>query len=239
MHESGHGMYEQGIGRALEGTPLARGASGGMHESQSRLWENLIGRSRDFWEAFYGDLQKTFPQQLGQTPLDVFYKAINKVYPSLIRVEADEMTYNMHIMLRFELETDLLEGRLAVKDAPEAWRARMMEYLGVTPPNDTDGILQDTHWSSGLGSFPSYALGNVFGAQLWEKAIEERPSIPDDIRQGEFVGLLTWLQDKVYQHGRKYEPKELIERVTGKPISTEPYIRYLRRKFSDIYGELG
>ncbi len=235
MHESGHGMYEQGVGRALEGTPLARGASGGMHESQSRLWENLVGRSRAFWEAFYPDLQETFPQQLGRTELDTFYRAINKVYPSLIRVEADEMTYNMHIMLRFELENELLEGRLAVKDAPEAWRARMNDYLGVIPPNDTEGILQDTHWSGSLGTFPSYALGNVFGAQLWEKAVEDRPSIPDDIRQGEFGALLTWLQDNVYQHGRKYEPKELIERVTGKPISTEPYIRYLRRKFSEIY----
>jgi carboxypeptidase Taq len=238
MHESGHGMYEQGIGRSLEGTSLARGASGGMHESQSRLWENLVGRSRNFWEGFYPELQKTFPQQLAQTHLNTFYKAINKVYPSLIRVEADEMTYNMHIMLRFELENELLEGRLAIKDAPEAWRTRMSEYLGIVPPNNTEGILQDTHWSTGMGTFPSYALGNVFGAQLWEKAVEDRPSIPDDIRQREFSSLLTWLQDNVYRHGRKYEPKELIERVTGKPISTEPYVEYLRRKFSELYGEL-
>ena len=149
------------------------------------------------------------------------------------------MTYNMHIIMRFELENELLEGRLLVKDAPEAWRERMNDYLGVVPANDTDGILQDTHWSSSLGSFPSYALGNVFGAQLWETALEDRPDIPDQIRHGEFGALHSWLRDNIYQHGRKYEPKDLIERVTGSPISTRPYIRYLRKKFGEIYGDLG
>ncbi|HZT96011.1 MAG TPA: carboxypeptidase M32 [Chloroflexota bacterium] len=238
MHESGHGMYEQGVGRGLEGTPVARGASGGFHESQSRLWENLVGRSRPFWEAFYPELQKTFPEQLGGASLDTFYRAVNKVYPSLIRVEADELTYNMHIMLRFELENELLEERLSVQDAPEAWRRKMDEYLGVTPPNDRLGILQDTHWATGLGGFPNYALGNVFGAQIWEKAVGDNPGIPDEIGQGQFETLLHWLQDNLYVHGRKFETKELMERVTGKPISTEPYIRYLRGKFGEIYGRL-
>lgn len=239
MHESGHAMYEQGIGRGLAGTPLARGASGGMHESQSRLWENLVGRSRPFWQHYYPQLQQTFPQQLGSVELDTFYRAINKVHPSLIRVEADEMTYNMHIMLRFQMENDMLEGRLSVKDAPEVWRTYMNEYLGVTPPDDTEGILQDIHWSGGLGGFPNYALGNVFGAQIWEKAIADKPEITEQTASGRFDTLLSWLQENVYRHGRKYEPKELIERVTGNPISTEPYIRYLKRKFGEIYGQLG
>lgn len=239
MHESGHAMYEQGVGRGLAQTPLARGASGGLHESQSRLWENLVGRSRGFWQHFYPKLQQTFSEQVGDVPMETFYRAINRVEPSFIRVEADEMTYNMHIMLRFQLENDMLEDRLSVQDAPEAWRAQMQEYLGVTPPNDTQGILQDTHWSGRLGTFPNYALGNVFGAQIWEKAISDKPGIPGEIEHGEFGTLLSWLQENIYRHGRKYDPKELIERATGKPISTEPYIRYLRAKFSDIYGDLG
>jgi len=239
MHESGHGMYEQGVGASLEGTPLARGASAGLHESQSRLWENLVGRSRRFWQHFYPQLQELFPAQVGTVPLDNFYRAVNRVHPSFIRVEADELTYNMHIMLRFELENDFLEGRLEVNDAPEAWRTKLREYLGVTPANDTDGVLQDIHWSSGLGGFAGYTLGNVIAAQLWEKAVSENPEIPDEIEHGRFSALLGWLQHNVYRHGRKYQPNELVERVTGKPISTEPYLRYLRTKFGDIYGDLG
>lgn len=238
MHESGHGMYEQGVGRGLAGTPLARGASGGMHESQSRLWENIVGRSRGFWEFFYPQLQETFPEQVGRVPLETFYRAINRVEPSLIRVEADEMTYNMHIMLRFQMENDMIEGRLRVEDAPEAWREQTREYLGIVPSNDTQGILQDTHWSGALGTFPNYALGNVFAAQIWDKAVADKPGIPDEIREGEFATLLTWLQENIYRHGRKYKPKELIQRVTGNPITTEPYITYLKTKFGEIYGPL-
>lgn len=239
MHESGHGMYEQGVGAALAGTPLARGASGGLHESQSRLWENLVGRSRRFWQAMYPDLQKAFPQQLGSVPMEDLFRAVNKVQPSFIRVESDEMTYNVHIMLRFELENDFLEGRLSVKDAPEAWRTKMTDYLGVTPPDDTRGILQDIHWSGGLGGFANYTLGNVISAQLWEAALAAKPEIPTEIEQGTFSTLLTWLQENVYKHGRKYQPKELVERVTGKPISTDAYIRYVKSKFGEIYGDLG
>jgi carboxypeptidase Taq len=238
LHESGHAMYEQGIGRGLNQTPLSRGASGGFHESQSRLWENLVGRSRPFWQHYYPKLQKLFPQQLDSVDMNTFYKAVNKVQPSLIRVEADEMTYNMHIMLRFELEKDMLEGRLKVEDAPEAWRSKIDEFLGVTPPDDTQGVLQDIHWSGGMGGFPNYALGNVFGAQIWEKALSDKPSIPDEIAHGQFSTLLGWLQENVYQHGRKFETKELMERVTGKPISTASYLRYLRTKFGEIYGNL-
>lgn len=238
MHESGHGMYEQGVGAGLEGTPLARGASGGMHESQSRLWENFVGRSRRFWQAFLPELQKAFPEQTGSIDVDTIFKAVNKVHPSYIRVEADELTYNMHIMLRFELENDFLEGRLEVKDGPEAWRVKMKEYLGIEPEDDTNGILQDTHWSGGLGGFANYTLGNVIAGQLWETALAQKPEIPDEIEHGEFSTLLTWLQQNVYQHGRKYQPKELVERVTAKPITTEPYLAYLKDKFSDIYGAL-
>jgi carboxypeptidase Taq len=238
MHESGHGMYEQGVGQSLAGTPLARGASGGLHESQSRLWENLVGRSRRFWQAMYPDLQKAFPQQLGSVPMEDLFRAVNKVQPSFIRVESDEMTYNVHIMLRFELENDFLEGRLSVKDAPEAWRTKMTDYLGVTPPDDTQGILQDIHWSGGLGGFANYTLGNVISAQLWEAALAAKPEIPTEIENGTFSTLLTWLQENVYQHGRKYQPKELVERVTGKPISTDAYIRYVKSKFGEIYGDL-
>jgi carboxypeptidase Taq len=239
MHESGHGMYEQGIGPGLVGTPLARGASGGMHESQSRLWENLVGRSRRFWQAFLPELRKAFPEQTGSVEVDTLLKAVNKVHPSLIRVESDELTYNLHIIMRFELENDFLEGRLDVKDAPEAWRTKMNQYLGITPPDDTNGILQDIHWTGALGGFANYTLGNVIAAQLWEKAVVEKPGIPGEIEQGRFGTLLVWLQENVYQHGRKYQPNELVERVTGKQITTEPYIAYLKGKFSEIYGDLG
>ena len=236
LHESGHGMYEQGIGPGLAGTPLARGASGGMHESQSRLWENLVGRSRRFWNAMYPEIQKTFSTQLGRTPVEAFYRAVNKVNPSFIRVEADELTYNIHIMIRFELENDFLEDRLDVKDAPEAWNAKLKDYLGIIPPNYTEGILQDIHWSSSLGGFANYTLGNVISVQLWDKAIADKPNFLSEIEAGEFSTLLTWLQDNVYRHGRKYQPQELVERVTGKPITTEPYIQYLKTKFGEIYG---
>lgn len=238
MHESGHGMYEQGVSSGLAGTPLARGASAGMHESQSRLWENLVGRSLRFWKAFYPELQKLFPEQTRSTSVETFFKAVNKVHPSLIRVESDELTYNMHIMLRFELENDFLEGRLTIKDAPEAWRAKMDSYLGVTPPNDREGILQDTHWSMGLAGFAGYTLGNVIAAQLWEKAIADKHEILEQIERGEFDTLLTWLRTNVYRHGRKYQPQELVERITGSRINTEPYLRYLKEKFGHIYGPL-
>jgi carboxypeptidase Taq len=237
LHEAGHGLYEQGIKPELEGTPLARGTSSGTHESQSRLWENLVGRSWEFWEFFYPRLQATFPQQLGAVSLDGFYHAINKVRPSLIRVEADEVTYNLHIMLRFDLEQELLAGRLAAADTADAYRARFEADLGIAPPDDRDGVMQDIHWFGhflGAG-YLGYTLGNIMSAQFFEAALRTHPEIPDEMRQGEFGTLLRWLRENLYQHGRKFAAPELIERVTGQPLSIEPYVRYLRRKYGRLY----
>lgn len=237
MHESGHAMYEQGINPAYERTPLSGGTSLAVHESQSRMWENLVGRSLPFWEHFYPALKKTFPAQLDGVGLKAFYKAINKVEPSLIRVNADEATYNMHIMLRLELEIGMVEGKIAVKDLPEIWNTKMQEYLGVTPPNDAKGVLQDIHWSGGaIGYFSTYALGNLVSAQLWEKINKDIRNLDDQIRKGNFSELLAWLRKNIHQHGQKYEPQELVERVTGSKITPEPYVRYLTKKYGEIYG---
>jgi carboxypeptidase Taq len=237
MHEAGHALYELGVDHALARTPLAGGASLAVHESQSRLWENLVGRSLPFWEHFYPRLQEYFPSQFGDLPLIKFYQGINKVEPSLIRVEADEVTYNLHIMLRLELEIALMNGELDVEHLPEAWNARMEEYLGVTPPNDAQGVLQDIHWSGGtVGYFPTYALGNLISLQLWERIQEQIPDLADQIRRGEFAPLLAWLRENVHRHGSKFEPQELVQRVTGSKIDPAPYLRYLQGKFSQIYG---
>jgi carboxypeptidase Taq len=238
LHEAGHAMYEQGIDHAFEGTPLANGTSAGVHESQSRLWENLVGRSRPFWARFYGDLQAALPNQLGDVPLESFYRAINRVQPSLIRVNADEVTYNLHVIIRFELELELLEDKLAVKDLPDSWHARYEEYLGVRASDDRDGVLQDVHWYGGPigGVFQGYTLGNIVGAAFWNQALLAHPQIPDEIAQGQFGTLLSWLQEQIYQHGSKYTAPELIERVTGGPLSIEPYIAYLNDKFGQLYN---
>jgi carboxypeptidase Taq len=237
MHETGHALYEQGVGENLSDSPLGTGTSLGVHESQSRLWENVVGRSRGFWTHFYPLLQQTFPEPLRDVDLEAFYRAINKVQPSLIRVEADEVTYTLHIMLRFEMELGLLDGSIRVPDAPGIWNEKYQEYLGVTPPNDRLGILQDVHWSQGiLGYFPTYAIGTILSLQLFETAVEAHPSIPDDISNGRFDTLRSWLTKSVYRHGRKYEPLELVQRATGRPLETGPYISYLNRKFGEIYG---
>ena len=237
MHEAGHGLYELGVNQAYDRTPLNGGASLGVHESQSRMWENLVGRSMPFWEHFYPRLQEFFPSQLGNVELGAFYKSINKVEPSLIRVEADEATYNMHIMLRLELEIAMIEGSVATKDLPELWNTKMEEYLGVTPPNDAEGVLQDIHWSfGGLGYFSTYALGNLISVQLWEKINAAIPDLDDQIRAGKFDALLGWLRENIHVHGRKYEPQELVQKVTGSKITPEPYLRYLETKYSEIYG---
>jgi carboxypeptidase Taq len=236
LHETGHAMYELGSDPSLDRTPLLGGASSGIHESQSRMWENLVGRSLPFWQHFYPRLQHSFPSQLGNLPLEAFYKGINKVQPSLIRVEADEATYNLHIMLRMELEMAMMEGSLATKDLPEAWNSRFKEYLGITPPDNATGVLQDVHWSGGMiGYFPSYALGNLIAAQLWELINKDIPDLPDQIRRGEFAPWLAWLREKIHKHGSKYEPQELIQRVTGTKIDSAPYMRYLTSKYTDIY----
>ncbi len=236
IHESGHAMYEQGSGPSIAGTILEGGTSLGIHESQSRLWENLVGRSRAFWQHYYPTLRALFPEALADTDLDSFYRAINRVEPSLIRVEADEVTYNMHIIIRFEIENDLLEGRLSVDDAPDAWNAKYEQYLGITPPNNRLGILQDVHWSGGaIGYFPTYSLGNLMSVPFFNKAVEAHPDIPAEIARGEFGTLLGWLQENIYRHGRKYMPAELFERVTGEPISAQPYLAYLGQKYGELY----
>ncbi|MDH5505728.1 MAG: carboxypeptidase M32 [Anaerolineae bacterium] len=236
MHEAGHALYEQGFPEKFARSPLLNGASLAVHESQSRMWENLVGRSRQFWTHFYPRLKESFPSQLGNVNVDTFYKGINKVAPSFIRVEADEATYNLHIMLRMEIEIALLEGSLEVKDLPDAWNTRMEEYLGITPPDDALGVLQDVHWSMGLlGYFSTYALGNLVSAQLWEKILEDIPDLYAQIEQAKFAPLLGWLREKVHVHGAKFEPQELVESVTGSKIDGGAYIKYLEKKFGDIY----
>jgi carboxypeptidase Taq len=232
MHEAGHALYEQGVSPSLNRTPLEGGTSLGVHESQSRLWENFVGRSLPFWRHFFPVLQARFPDQLGNITTDQFYEAVNRVSPSLIRVEADEATYNLHVMLRVELEMGLIEGAVQPTDLPELWRTRMTEYLGVTPTNDAEGVLQDIHWSAGLfGYFATYTLGNVIAAQLWDTFGENNPERDDAISRGDFQPLLCWLRAAIHQHGCKYEPPELIERVTGVSVDPEPYLRYLEGKY--------
>ena len=236
MHEAGHGMYEQGVAPALEGTLLSRGASLGVHESQSRMWENVVGRSRGFWGWAFPQLQATFPDEFGGANVDAFYKAINKVQPSFIRVEADEATYNLHIMLRFELEMEMVAGTVKVRDLPEEWNDRFEAFIGITPTSDTVGVLQDIHWSSGLmGYFPTYALGNLLAAQYYRKALQDHPNLPDEIAAGRFDTLLGWLRENIHQHGRKFTAEELTMRVTGEPIDCKYYMQYLYDKYTDIY----
>jgi carboxypeptidase Taq len=236
MHECGHGLYENGVSPALERTPLCRGVSLGLHESQSRMWENLVGRSRPFWKWAYPQLQAAFPEAFNSVTLETFYRAINKVQPSLIRVEADEATYNLHIILRFELEQEIMEGKVALRDLPEIWNARMKEYLGVTVPNDAQGVLQDIHWSSGsIGYFSTYSLGNIISCQIWEKVLAAMPDIYEQFERGEFLALREWLRDNLHKHGRKFTPKEMLQKLVGGPINVGPYVKYLKTKYSEIY----
>jgi carboxypeptidase Taq len=238
LHEAGHALYELGIKQEYEGTPLDSGTSAGVHESQSRLWENVVGRSARFWDHYYPKLQATFPEALADVGQEQFYKAINKVQPSLIRTEADEVTYNLHVIIRFGLELELLEGKLSVADLPDAWHARYQESLGVTAPDDRDGVLQDVHWFAGPigGAFQGYTLGNIMAAQFYAAALGTHPEIPSEIGQGRFETLHTWLHENIYQHGSKYTAAELLKRVTGSPLTLAPYMMYLRAKYGDIYG---
>ena len=237
MHEAGHALYEQGIDRRYEATPLASGTSSGVHESQSRLWENLVGRSRHFWRRYYPQLHATFPDQLAGIEEDDFYRAINRVRPSLIRVEADEVTYNLHVLIRFELELALLEGKVRVADLPQAWAEHYESLLGLQPPTDADGVLQDVHWFADFigGAFQGYTLGNILAAQYYAKALENRPSIPAEIQEGDFTGLHAWLQENIYRHGSKFTTDELTKRITGGPVHLKPYLDYLRTKYAGIY----
>jgi carboxypeptidase Taq len=237
IHEAGHGMYEQGLHEKDNQTPLSSAAGLGTHESQSRLWENIVGRSRAFWQVFYPELQSQFPGVLDDISVEQFYKAINTVSPSFIRVEADEVTYNLHVFLRFEIEKEMLSGKLAVKDIPEAWNTKMQDYLGITPDSDANGCLQDVHWSAALfGYFPTYSLGTILSAQLYKKALVDNTQITPDLEKGEYSSLLTWLQNNVHHAGCRYFPHELTERATGESLNPTYYIEYLNTKFRDIYA---
>jgi len=237
LHEAGHGLYDQGLPGAHYGLPPGEAVSLGIHESQSRLWENFVGRSHAFWTCFFPETQRRFPAALGDVSLDDFYFAVNDVRPSLIRVEADEATYNLHILVRFELERALLDERLDAKDLPEAWNAKYQEYLGIRPPDNAQGVLQDIHWSAGLvGYFPTYALGNLYAAQWFAQAETDMGDLAGLISRGEFRPLLTWLREKIHRQGQRYTAAQLVERVTGKPLSHGPLIAHLRRKLQPLYG---
>lgn len=229
-------MYERGVAPHWERTPVSRGASLGVHESQSRMFENLLARSRPFWERYFPQLAEVAPEVTAGLDPEALYRAVNRVHPSLIRVEADEITYNFHIMLRFELELALLEGRLKVQDLPEAWNAKMQEYLGVTPPDDAQGVLQDIHWSSGLiGYFPTYTLGNLLSVQLLEAAKQD-PAIAAGIERAEYAPLLAWLAQNIHQYGRSLTPTQLTQQATGQGLTADSYIAYLHQKYGEIYG---
>lgn len=237
IHECGHALYEQGIAPSLIGTPMSAGASMGMHESQSRFFENVIGRSRAFWMSNYGTVQQHFPAAFSSVSMEDFYRGINDVTPSLIRIEADEVTYNLHIMIRYEIEKGLINGTLEVCDLPEIWREKMQDYLGITPSNDAQGVLQDVHWSGGsFGYFPSYALGNIYAAQFAHAMEQTIPDFWGHIERGDIAPIRAWLIEHVHRHGRMLLPAEIIQRATGEAINSTYLVHYLNRKFGDIYG---
>ncbi|SFH67973.1 carboxypeptidase M32 [Planctomicrobium piriforme] len=236
LHESGHGIYEQGLSTADFGLGTGEACSLGIHESQSRMWENLVGRSLAFWEFFYPQTQSAFPDALGNVSLQQFHQVINDVRPSWIRVEADEVTYNLHIMLRFEIEQALISGALSVADVPGAWNDAFSRYFGMTPPNDALGCLQDVHWGAGLiGYFPTYSLGNMYASQFFEKANADLGDLNEQFRRGEFHPLREWLKTNIHSHGKRYHAPQLVEVVTGQPLSSEPLLRHLRGKFGQLY----
>jgi len=237
LHEAGHGLYEQGLRGEAFGLPLGEAVSLGIHESQSRLWENFVGRSRAFWEYLYPVAQRRFPAALGDVPLDDFHFAVNDVRPSLVRVEADEATYNLHILIRFELEQALLEDRLRVGDLPGAWNERYQQDLGIRPPDDVQGVLQDVHWSAGLvGYFPTYTLGNLYAAQFFVEADAQLGGLAAQFAAGRFQPLREWLRENIHRHGQRYTAAELVQRVTGRPLEPEPLVAHLRAKFAPLYG---
>ncbi len=237
IHECGHGLYELGIDREIAGTVLAQGTSLGIHESQSRTWENMIGLSLPFWRYYYPKLQKVFPSQLEGITVDQFYRGINRSEPSLIRIDADEVTYSLHIILRFELELQMISGELKVRDLPDAWNSGMKDLLGITPSNDAEGVLQDVHWSFGaIGYFPTYALGNLYGAQFYRKMDRDLGGIDEIMERGDFKKILGWLRDNIHRHGSIYTAEELCMNATGETLNPDYFIDYLEKKYSGIYG---
>lgn len=236
IHEAGHGIYDQSIDKKLYGTLLSEGCSMGIHESQSRYYENILGRSFEFWKYFYKDLIKTFPK-FSEISLEDFYRGINKATPTLIRTEADELTYSIHIIIRYELEKELIQGTLSVCDVKEAWNQKYKDYLGITPKDDEEGILQDMHWSDGsFGYFPSYALGNLYGAQFKHKMEQDIQGIDKCIENGDFAVIKEWLNQNIHKHGSLYKPNELITMVTGEELTSKYFIEYLYNKYSKIYN---
>jgi carboxypeptidase Taq len=236
MHECGHGLYEAGVDKKLQRTPLGFGESLALHESQSRMWENMVGRSRQFCNVLAPTVARIFGGASAAVNQDTLYRAVNKISPSFIRVEADELTYGLHIVLRFELEQELIEGRLKVADLPEAWNARFKEYLGLDVPDDAHGVLQDVHWASGLvGYFPTYALGNLIAGQLWRQAHADLPDLDDQLEAGELSGLREWLRENIHRYGSKYSSRELLQRVVGGPIEVAPFVDYLKHKLGAVY----
>ncbi|WP_094096128.1 carboxypeptidase M32 [Paenibacillus physcomitrellae] len=237
LHEGGHALYEQNLNPELEGTPLATGTSMGIHESQSRFWENMVGRSRGFWEHYFKDLQQHFPQQFDNVTPEQFYRAINKVENSLIRIEADELTYNLHIIIRYEIEKMLFNDNLSVKELPRIWNEKYEQYLGIVPPNDGVGVLQDVHWSGGsFGYFPSYSLGNMYAAQFANTIRKEIPNFDELIAKGEFTPIREWLIEKIYRYGKSRKPAELIKDITGEDLNPDYLADYLENKYKAIYG---
>lgn len=237
LHEAGHGIYDQGLPAEHYGLPTGEAISLGIHESQSRMWENLVGRSRAFWDYFYPQTQAAFPAALGSVSLDDFYFAINESKPSLIRTESDEATYNLHVIVRFELEQALLTGDLPVTELPAAWNAKYRQYLGIEPPSAANGVLQDVHWSAGLfGYFPTYALGNLYAAQFFEQAQRDLGDLNAQFRRGEFLLLREWLRAHIHSVGQRYSAAELVQRVTGSPLCHDALVRHLRTKFGTLYG---
>ncbi|MGH2560159.1 MAG: hypothetical protein ACRDJH_13935 [Thermomicrobiales bacterium] len=237
MHECGHGLYEAGIDPSLVRGPIGGAVSLALHESQSRLWENVVGRGRAFWHFAFPLLRDHFPAQFDSVAEEKVFRAANQMRPSLIRVEADELTYPMHIILRFELEQDLFDRRLAVADLPAAWNDKMRDYLGVEPPDDARGVLQDVHWAHGLmGYFPTYLLGSIIAVQIWERVRAELPGIEEQFAQGDFLTLREWLREHLHRHGRKFTAKETIELVAGGPLDSAPFVRYITEKVETLYG---
>jgi len=237
IHECGHALYYMGIKEELHNTVLCEGTSMGIHESQSRMWENLVARSEEFWIYWYPIFQNYFPQNLNNYPMEEFYRAINIVQPSFIRVNADEVTYGLHVILRFELEKDLIDGKIQVNELPELWNSKFEELLGLTPPNDAQGVLQDVHWSMGaIGYFPTYFLGNLYGAQIYNHALKKLPSLPEEYKKGEFSTLLSYLKENIHQHGKIYTASDLIKKVTGEDLNPDYFLKYIQNKFPTIYG---
>ncbi len=236
IHECGHALYEMGFGKDINNTFLADGCSMGIHESQSRLWENIVGRSREFWVYWYPIFQKSFQGNLKDYPMEEFYRSLNVVQPSFIRVEADEITYGLHIILRFELEKMMIEENLQIEELPQIWNSKFEELFGIVPPNDREGVLQDPHWIGGYGYFPTYALGNLYGAQIYHKVLKNNPNLPQDYEKGEFSNLLNYLKENVYQYGKIYRASELIKKISGEDLKPDYFLKYAKDKFYPIYG---